>query len=65
MSKQDLASCLLSGTPFKKIENPDEYISARLEGTEYKKLAYVRKQRIDAYACLVEATKNLKKQEAL
>ena len=60
-----LASCLLSGTPFKKIENPDEYISARLEGTEYKKLAYVRKQRIDAYACLVEATKNLKKQEAL
>ena len=25
----------------------------------------IAKQRIDAYACLVEATKNLKKQEAL
>ena len=60
-----LASCLLSGTPFKKIENPDEYISARLEGAEYKKLAYVRKQRADAYACLVEATKNLNNREAL
>ena len=59
-----LASCLLSENPFRKIENPEEYISARLEGAEYKKLAYVRKQRVDAYACLVEAAKNLKNREA-
>ena len=44
---------------FKKIEHPESYISERLEGDQYKKLAYVRKQRPDAYACLVEATRNL------
>ena len=60
-----LASCLLSGNPFRKIDNPEEYISARLEGAKYKKLAYVRKQRPDAYACLVEATRNLNTLEDL
>jgi hypothetical protein len=55
-----LASCLLSGNPLKKIEQPESYLSERLEGNQYKKLAYVRKQRPDAYACLVEATRNLK-----
>ena len=54
-----LASCLLSGNPFKKIEHPENYNSERLEGDQYKKLAYVHKQRPDAYACLVEATRNL------
>ena len=38
----------------------ESYLSERLEGNQYKKLAYVRKQRPDAYACLVEATRNLK-----
>ena len=55
-----LASCLISGKTFAKIENPDVYITARLEGDEFKKLAYVRKQRPEAYALLVEATRNLK-----
>lgn len=55
-----LASCLLSGNPLKKIEQPESYLSEHLEGNQYKKLAYVRKQRPDAYACLVEATRNLK-----
>ena len=55
-----LASCLLSGNPLKKIAQPESYLSERLEGNQYKKLAYVRKQRPDAYACLVEATRNLK-----
>ena len=54
-----LASCLLSGNPFKKIEHPESYISERLEGGQYKKLAYVRKLRPVVYACLVEATRNL------
>ena len=35
------------------------------EGAEFKKLAYVRKQRPDAYACLVEATRNLNTLEDL
>ena len=60
-----LASCLLSGNPFRKIDNPEDYISARLEGEQYKKLSYVRKQQTDAYAYLVEATKNLKSQGTL
>ena len=55
-----LASCLLSGNPLKKIEQPESYLSEHLEGNQYKKLAYVRKQRPDAYARLVEATRNLK-----
>lgn len=54
-----LASCLISGNPYKPIVNTDEYLSAILEGTEYKKLAYVRKQNPHAYACIVEATRNL------
>ena len=54
-----LASCLISGNIFQKIENPEAYTAARLEGEKYKKLAYVRKQNPEAYACLVEATRNL------
>ena len=55
-----LASSLLSGNPYKRIVNPEEYVTARLEGEAYKKLAYIRKQNLEAYACLVEATRNLK-----
>lgn len=54
-----LASCLLSGNAYKRPENPEGYLSARLEGDAYKRLAYVRKQNPFAYACLVEATRNL------
>ena len=56
-----LASCLLSGNPFRKPVNPDEYISSNLEVKEYKRLAYVRKQNSEAYAYLIKATKNIKK----
>lgn len=31
-----LASCLLSGNPLKKIEEPESYLSERLEGDQYK-----------------------------
>ena len=54
-----LASCLLSGNPYHTITNPEEYSSSKLEADSFKKLAYVRKQKLDAYAYLVEATKNL------
>ena len=54
-----LASCLLSGKPYRRIDRPEVYVNARLEGESYKKLAYVRKQHPEAYACLVEATGNL------
>ncbi len=55
-----LASSLISGNPYKRIDNPEEYVTARLEGEESKQLAYIRKQNLEAYACLVEATRNLK-----
>ena len=55
-----LASCLLSDSSLRQLESRN-YLSARLEGQEYRKLAYVRKQNPDAYAHLVEATRNLKK----
>ena len=55
-----LASSLISGNPYKRINNAEEYATARLEGDEYKRLAYIRKQSMEAYAYLVEATRNLK-----
>lgn len=55
-----LSSCLLSGNLYHRIEKPEEYITSRLEGESYKKLAYVKKQKPEAYAYLVEATRNLK-----
>lgn len=54
-----LASCLISGNAYRKIVNPEEYISSRLEGDDCKKLVYVRKANPEAYAYLVEATRNL------
>ena len=55
-----LASSLISGNPYKRINNAEEYATARLEGDEYKGFAYIRKQSMEAYAYLVEATRNLK-----
>ena len=54
-----LASCILSNSSLRRLD-PKSYLSERLEGQEYRKLAYVRKQNPDAYAHLVEATRNLK-----
>ena len=54
-----LASCLLSDSSLRRLD-PKSYLSERLEGQEYRELAYVRKQNPDAYAHLVEATRNLK-----
>ena len=54
-----LASCLLSDKPPAIITNSEEYLSARLSGERYKGLSYVRKQNSEAYAYLVEATRNL------
>jgi hypothetical protein len=54
-----LASCMLSGNSYKIIENVVEYQSTRLEGDPYRKMAYIRKQNLEAYAYLVEATRIL------
>lgn len=54
-----LALCLLSGQPYRQIEEADAYLNAMLPGSQYKRLAYIRKQNTTAYAHLVEATRNL------
>ena len=54
-----LASCVLSGKEYQKIDKTEEYLSARIEGNEYKNFVYVRKMDIGAYAYLVEASRNL------
>lgn len=54
-----LASCLLSNSSPQIIKQPENYLSEQLEGEQFKKLAYIRKQNSDAYAYLVEATRNL------
>jgi len=41
------------------IANPEEYIKADFPNAKYRKLAYMRKQNIEAYACLVEAVRML------
>ena len=55
-----LASSLISGNPYKRINNAEEFATARLEGDKYKRLAYIRKQNMEVYAYLVEASRNLK-----
>lgn len=55
----DLASCLLAGRPYNEINHSDDYSAERLQGESYKRLAYVRKQNLTAYAHLVRATRNL------
>lgn len=59
-----LASCLLAEQPYHGIERPDEYLALLLPGTQYKRLAYIRKQNPTAYAHLVEATRNLESSHA-
>ncbi len=56
-----LSSCLLAEKEHHKLINIEEYLEQKLEMEEYKKLSYVRKQSVEAYANLVEATRILKK----
>lgn len=54
-----LAACLLTGQEYKRIEHPEAYIDASIAKTKYKKLAYIRKQKLEAYGYLVEAVRLL------
>jgi hypothetical protein len=54
-----LASCLLIDRPYRSIVRAEDYLTESLEGEQYRRLAYIRKQNAGAYAHLVEATRNL------
>lgn len=54
-----LATCLLTETPFRKIEHPENYIDQSLGKSIYRKLTYIKKQKLEAYGYLVEAVRLL------
>lgn len=60
-----LASCLLADQPYQGIDQADQYLTDLLPGSRYRRLAYIRKQNLVAYAHLVEATRNLESWNAI
>lgn len=54
-----LAASVLTGNEYPKITDPDRYVSERMAGSQYRKLAYIRKMDPEAYGYLVEATRML------
>lgn len=54
-----LAACLLTGDTFRKIEHPEDYINQNLGKSIYRKLSYMKKQKLEAYGYLVEAVRLL------
>ncbi len=54
-----LASCMLVGSPFTAIEDPESYQQANIGGSRYKKLSYMRRQNAKAFACIVESLRAL------
>lgn len=54
-----LAACLLIGALFCEIEHPEVYIGQSLGKSIYRKLSYMKKQKLEAYGYLVEAVRLL------
>ena len=54
-----LAACLLTEAPFRKIDHPEDYIDQNLGKSIYRKLSYMKKQKLEAYGYLVEAVRLL------
>ena len=50
-----LAACILTGHKYQTIEHPENYMDVSIGKSKYKKMAYVKKQKLEAYAYLVEA----------
>lgn len=50
-----LAACLLTGTPFVPIAEPERYRQENIGKSPYRRLSYMRGQSADAFACIVEA----------
>ena len=54
-----LAVCLLTGAPFKRIDNPNGYIDRNISNAKYKRLSYIKKQKLESYGYLVEGVELL------
>lgn len=54
-SEMYMATCILKNQEFKRIENPENYIKDSISRSKYKKLAYIKKMKLEAYGYLVEA----------
>ena len=54
-----LAACILKQQPFVKIENPENYIVENISKSQYRKLSYIKKHKLEAYGYLVEAVRLL------
>ena len=54
-----LAAWLLTEAPFRKIDHPEDYIDQNLGKSIYRKLSYMKKQKLEAYGYLVEAVRLL------
>lgn len=50
-----LAASVLKRKPFEKIKNPERYIAENMAESRYRKLSYIKKHKLEAYAYLVEA----------
>ena len=53
-----LAACLLSGAVFKRIADPKDYIEQSISNNKYRRLASIKKQKLESYGYLVEAVKH-------
>ena len=54
-----LAASVLTRSEYPQITDPANYMTSRLAGEQYKRLAYIKKRNLAAYGYLVEATKML------
>lgn len=50
-----MAACLLKQKDFVRIEHPELYIDRKFDNKKYKGLSSIKKQKLEAYAYLVEA----------
>lgn len=54
-----MAACILKNKKFVRIEKPENYIKDSIGKSKYKKLAYIKKLKLEAYGYLVEAVRLL------
>ena len=54
-----LTACILTDHKYQKIEHPEIYLDESLGKSKYKKMAYMKRQKLESYGYLVEAVRLL------
>lgn len=54
-----LAASVLTGNNFPHIDTPEKYINENIGNSKYRRLSYIKKQKLKAYGYLVEAVRML------